>query len=43
MINKEETNMNVIEIIHSMSALAGIGIILILSDGLKKQMRRRFG
>ena len=33
--------MNLIEIIHSMSALAGIGIILILSDGLKKYLRKR--
>ena len=33
--------MNVTEIIHSMGGLAGIAIILILSHGLKKQMRRR--
>jgi len=33
--------MTVFELIQSMSALGGIAIILILSDGLKKQLRSR--
>ena len=30
--------MTMIEFVHSMSALAGIAIILILSDGLKRHL-----
>ena len=33
--------MTVFELIQSMSALGGIAIILILSDGLKKKLRSR--
>ena len=33
--------MHIIEIIQSMGALAGIALILILSDGVKKHMRSR--